>query len=105
MRWIGNNGVGRATISEHTLPRRPGIEPGRKEKQMKILDRILGRHGQDISDELPEGYCFRCKSRRRIKDPVQLSTKNGRSRIQGFCETCGVKMSKMGTLGSPSEVT
>ena len=71
---------------------------------MRILDRILGRHDQP-SDELPEGYCFRCKSSRRMKEPVQLSMKNGRSRIQGFCETCGVKMLKMGKLAIPSNRT
>ena len=70
---------------------------------MRILDRILGRHGQDTSDELPEGYCFRCKSRRRINDPVQLWMKNGRSRIQGTCETCGVKISKLGKLEIPAK--
>jgi len=54
---------------------------------MRILDRLLRRHHQVTSDELPDGYCFRCKSSRRIKEPVQLSMKNGRSRIQGLCET------------------
>lgn len=67
---------------------------------MRMLDRLLGRHSQDTSGDLPEGYCLRCKSRRRIKDPVQVQMKNGRSRIQGFCETCGVKMSKLGPLAS-----
>ena len=69
---------------------------------MRMLDRLFGRHGQDTSDELQEGYCFGCKSRRRIKDPVQLRMKNGRSRIQGSCETCGVNMSKLGKLASPA---
>ena len=98
-------------ISIHCIGRTPFhegqvlIESGRKVTQMRILDRILGRHHQDTGDDLPEGYCFKCKSRKRLKDPVQLSMKNGRSRIQGFCETCGVEMSKMGKLENPSEVT
>jgi len=69
---------------------------------MRILDKLLRRHGQDPSDEPIEGYCFRCKSTRMINNPIQVWMKNGRSRIQGLCATCGSNMSKMGKLVIPA---
>ena len=67
---------------------------------MRILDRLLRRHGQDPGDEHLEGFCFRCRSMQMINSPIQVWMKNGRSRIQGLCATCGSNMSKMGKLAS-----
>ncbi|MFQ6029669.1 MAG: DUF5679 domain-containing protein [Dehalococcoidia bacterium] len=65
---------------------------------MRMFDRLLGRRGQDTNNRVPIAYCFKCKSRQRIKNPAQMWMKNGRSRIQGSCDTCGRNISKLGKL-------
>jgi hypothetical protein len=44
-----------------------------------------------------EAYCMKCKQSREIKDPQQVTMKNGRPATQGVCGTCGTKMFKIGS--------
>ena len=37
-------------------------------------------------------YCFKCKTKREIKDPKTVVLKNKRSAIQGICPVCGTKI-------------
>jgi RNase P subunit RPR2 len=39
-----------------------------------------------------EGYCVKCKAKREIKNPTQVTLKNGKPAIQGVCSVCGTKM-------------
>jgi RNase P subunit RPR2 len=43
-----------------------------------------------------EAYCVKCKEKREVKDPVQVTMKNGRPATQGTCSVCGTKMFKIG---------
>ncbi len=45
---------------------------------------------------MAEAYCVRCKDKREIKDPQQITMKNGRPATQGVCPVCGVKMFRIG---------
>lgn len=36
-----------------------------------------------------EGYCVKCKAKKEIKDPVEVTMKNGRKAMKGKCPTCG----------------
>ncbi len=42
------------------------------------------------------GYCMKCKTHREIKDPQQITMKNGRPAAQGNCQVCGTKIFKIG---------
>ena len=42
-----------------------------------------------------EGYCVKCKSKKEIKDPVEVTMKNGRKAMKGKCPTCGIGMFRM----------
>ena len=42
------------------------------------------------------GYCVKCKASREIKDPQQITMKNGRPATQGTCPVCGTKIFKIG---------
>ena len=42
------------------------------------------------------GYCMKCKVQRDMKDPEQITMKNGRSATQGTCQVCGTKIFKIG---------
>jgi hypothetical protein len=41
-------------------------------------------------------YCVKCKDKRDMKDPQEITMKNGRPATQGTCPECGTKMFKIG---------
>ncbi len=43
-----------------------------------------------------QAYCVKCKEKREVKDPVQVTMKNGKPATQGTCPVCGTKMFKIG---------
>ena len=43
-----------------------------------------------------EAYCVKCKAKREMKDPKEITMKNGRPATQGVCPTCGTKMFRIG---------
>jgi PHP family Zn ribbon phosphoesterase len=62
----------------NTAPqRKPGLEP----------------EGTNVA---AEAYCVKCKTKRQIKDAVQITMKNGRPATEGKCPECGTKMFKIG---------
>lgn len=46
-------------------------------------------------NDMPEGYCVKCKAKKEIADAVEELMKNGRKAIKGKCPTCGVVMFKI----------
>jgi hypothetical protein len=50
-----------------------------------------------------EAYCMKCKEKRGILNPREVTMKNGRLAMQGECEVCGASLFRMGRLapGSP----
>jgi hypothetical protein len=48
--------------------------------------------------EMPTGYCVKERKKVEIKDPQQVTMKNGRPAIQGTCPDCGTKIFKIGKL-------
>ena len=47
-----------------------------------------------------EGYCVKCKAKRKMDDESQITMRNGRPATKGTCSVCGTKMFKIG--GGPS---
>jgi len=43
-----------------------------------------------------EAYCLKCRAKRDISDPKQVTLKNGRPATQGTCPNCGTKISRIG---------
>jgi predicted SprT family Zn-dependent metalloprotease len=41
-------------------------------------------------------YCFKCKGKREILDPIEGVTKNNRKKYAGRCEECDGKIVLMG---------
>ncbi len=58
---------------------------------MRLLDWLFGKGG----DATIEGYCFKCKVMRGMKNPAEVSAKNGKLMTQGLCAACGTRMSRM----------
>jgi len=43
-----------------------------------------------------EAYCFKCRTKREIKDPKKATLKNGKPATQGVCPKCGTKVFRIG---------
>lgn len=43
-----------------------------------------------------EAYCLKCREKREITNPEQVTLKNGRPATKGDCPTCGTKMFRIG---------
>ena len=41
---------------------------------------------------MAEAYCVKCKTKKEMKDPVEVVTSNGRPMLKGTCPTCGGKL-------------
>jgi hypothetical protein len=52
-----------------------------------------GRLVEDLEMEM--GYCVKCKASKEIKDPKQVTMKNGRPAMQGKCPDCGTGIYKI----------
>ena len=45
---------------------------------------------------MPQGYCFKCRNKREIKNPEKVTLKNGRPATRGTCPNCGTKIFRIG---------
>ncbi len=43
-----------------------------------------------------EAYCLKCREKREMKDPTQVTMKNGKPATSGVCPVCSTKMFKIG---------
>ena len=43
-----------------------------------------------------EAYCLKCREKREIVNPEQVTLKNGRPATKGDCQVCGTKVSRIG---------
>lgn len=43
-----------------------------------------------------QAYCFKCRTKREIKNPQKVTLKNGRPATRGVCPTCGTKVFRIG---------
>jgi len=41
-------------------------------------------------------YCMKCRRKVEIRNPRQITLKNGRPAVQGVCPTCGTKVFRIG---------
>lgn len=42
-----------------------------------------------------EAYCVKCKAKRDMKEPAEVTMANGRKAMKGTCPTCGTGMFKI----------
>jgi len=47
---------------------------------------------------MPTAYCMKCRQKREIKDPKQVTLKNNSQSVQGTCPVCGTKIFRAGKL-------
>jgi len=45
---------------------------------------------------MAQAYCMKCRTKREIKNPKQVTLKNKRPATQGVCPVCGTKLFRIG---------
>jgi hypothetical protein len=50
-----------------------------------------------------EAYCVKCRAKREIKDPQEVTMKNGRPAMKGTCPVCGTAIFRIGSGNSSSQ--
>jgi len=43
-----------------------------------------------------QAYCMKCRAKKEMVEPVQVTMKNGRPATQGKCPVCQTKMFRIG---------
>ncbi len=46
--------------------------------------------------DLVSAYCVKCKAKREMKTPANITMKNGKKAVQGICPVCGTKLFRIG---------
>jgi DNA polymerase II large subunit len=50
-----------------------------------------------------EAYCVKCRTKREMKDPKEVTMKNGRPAMEGTCPVCGTKLFRMHSASDASK--
>lgn len=45
---------------------------------------------------MPEAYCVKCRKKRDMKNPKNVTLKNGKPAVKGVCPVCGTGMFRIG---------
>ncbi|MCH8994074.1 MAG: hypothetical protein IH959_03805 [Chloroflexi bacterium] len=43
-----------------------------------------------------EAYCLKCRTKREMRNPQQVTMKNGKPATKGTCPTCNTQMYRIG---------
>jgi len=49
-----------------------------------------------VEREMPQAYCVKCKANIEIKNPQNVTLKNGKPAIKGICPNCGTSVFRIG---------
>jgi hypothetical protein len=49
-----------------------------------------------------EAYCVKCRQKREMKDPQEVTMQNGRPATKGTCPVCGTSMFRIGSGAAKS---
>ncbi|MCP8306987.1 MAG: hypothetical protein H3Z49_07820 [archaeon] len=45
-----------------------------------------------------QAFCVKCKTKREIKNPKQVTLKNNRPAVKGTCSVCGTTVFRIGKM-------
>jgi uncharacterized protein DUF5679 len=63
-----------------------------------MADEGTGEHVMAV-----EAYCVKCRTKREMKNPTEVTMKNGRPAMEGVCPVCGTKLFRMMSGGAKSD--
>lgn len=64
-------------------------------RRRTVADGSADVQGEDQGMAAAEAYCVKCREKREIKDPKEVTMKNGRPALEGTCPVCGTKLFRM----------
>src|SRR6266851_4924783 len=62
-------------------------------REFQILARSTARSAEI---EMPQAYCVKCKANIEIKNPQNVTLKNGKAAVKGTCPNCGTSVFRIG---------
>src|SRR2546429_6964269 len=59
---------------------------------------LYPNHAQSrsVENKMPTAYCVKCKTSIEIKDPQNVTLKNGKPAVKGVCPNCGTSVFRIG---------
>jgi len=75
-----------------------------EEQPMKVSATILSWSEEGKTAIIPretitiEAYCAKCKIKRKMLNPVEVTSKDGRPAVRGTCEVCGSNLHRFGRI-------
>jgi predicted RNA-binding Zn-ribbon protein involved in translation (DUF1610 family) len=51
---------------------------------------------RSVENEMPTAYCVKCKTSIEIKNPQNVTLKNGKPAVKGVCPNCGTSVFRIG---------
>jgi RNase P subunit RPR2 len=60
---------------------------------------VLYQHdaeSRSVENEMPQAYCVKCKTSIEIKNPQNVTLKNGKPAVKGVCPNCGTSVFRIG---------
>jgi predicted RNA-binding Zn-ribbon protein involved in translation (DUF1610 family) len=51
---------------------------------------------RSVENKMPQAYCVKCKTSIEIKDPQNVTLKNGKPAVKGVCPNCGTSVFRIG---------
>jgi RNase P subunit RPR2 len=68
------------------------------ECRLKIIEQVIKnlKFEGGVRKNMSSAYCVKCKAKREVSNPEQVTMKNGRKALKGTCPNCGTKMFKIG---------
>jgi len=57
---------------------------------------VLSSRGGLVGISMPQAYCVKCKTSVEIKNPQNVTLKNGKPAVSGVCPNCGTKVFRIG---------
>jgi hypothetical protein len=60
--------------------------------ESNVEEEMLETRQKETTEPAIEAYCMKCRQKRNMLMPRQVTTKNGRTAMEGTCPICGTKL-------------
>jgi hypothetical protein len=86
---IETNGTKAASVEDEDISAElvSTVEP-----EDKTMETTVEAEDDTVGHDVAEAYCVKCRQKRAIQGAREVTTKKGRSAIEGTCSVCGTKV-------------
>lgn len=72
------------------------VKPGAKHFGLGELNASMSNRNAAKSTMATTAYCVKCKEKREMKNPKEVTMKNGKKAMSGTCPVCSTKLFRIG---------